>query len=445
MKNVVRKIKKINRKKIKYITPEDAINNKFLLPDGSSIDSERMLLNLLLPSAVKEFYNKLEAEVNLLCGPKGKHTDDENSRWSQQKGSVYLGGQKIGLQYQRVINSKTKKDIPIETYKTFQDKSLFDQNVFSEGLRKVSQRDYKKGLPQIAGSFGFSNGAVSRSWMRSSKTKLEELMNRDINSLNIVSVFIDGKRYHKSGVVLALGVSVNGCKYVLGIYESDTENTTACLGLLNDMEKRGLPTKGILFIVDGGSGLNKALESKYSVDDPKKREAIRLRCYQHKVRNIEDHLKKSDKSAIKATVLFNSVRLAKDATEADAFSVSLESHLGKLNRSALKSFREAKDDLLMLHELGLSKNLKRFFSTTNPIESLNSITEEDMRRVKRWRNSEHFQRWCATMSLMAEKRMRRIRGFKGLEVLQKTLIKLCSGNITEFEKKRIDNLLKLAA
>lgn len=37
-----------------------------------------------------------------------------------------------------------------------------------------------------------------------------------------------------------------------------------------------------------------------------------------------------------------------------------------------------------------------------------------MRRVKNWKNSEHFQRWCATYCLASEKKMRKIRGYRSL-------------------------------
>jgi hypothetical protein len=107
------------------------------------------------------------------------------------------------------------------------------------------------------------------------------------------------------------------------------------------------------------------------------------------------------------------------ATRAEAKNISdrLESVLRGLNLSALESYREAKDDLLAIHELKLSRSLKRFFSTTNPIESLNSIIEEDMRRVKRWRSSEHFQRWLATYCLNSERRMNRVHGHIGIPAL----------------------------
>ncbi len=118
--------------------------------------------------------------------------------------------------------------------------------------------------------------------------------------------------------------------------------------------------------------------------------------------------------AHKAAGLFWALRDAKDMAEAEKISDQLESVLKTLNISALNSYLEAREDLLAIHSLKLSKNLKRFFSTTNPIESLNSLIEEDMRRVKYWQNSDHFQRWLATYCLASEKRMRRMRGHAGL-------------------------------
>ncbi|HQW54193.1 MAG TPA: transposase, partial [Acinetobacter sp.] len=103
-------------------------------------------------------------------------------------------------------------------------------------------------------------------------------------------MFVDGKRFSNYGVIIALGVSSNGKKYVLGIYQASSENHHSCLNLLNDLENRGLPTDGLLFIVDGGSGLNKALNLKYQCDDKTKRRAVRIRCHIHKWRNIEKAL-----------------------------------------------------------------------------------------------------------------------------------------------------------
>lgn len=59
-----------------------------------------------------------------------------------------------------------------------------------------------------------------------------------------------------------------------------------------------------------------------------------------------------------------------------------------------------------------------------------------MRRVKKWRSSERFQRRLATYCLASEKRFRRMRGHAGLPVLLRSL--------TEREDKQIDPIEQVA-
>lgn len=389
---------------------------------GVMLDSQHLLISALLPPAVKDFLAQCEAEVAGICGKRHARGEELLSRWGTQAGSIYLGGQKIAIQKPRVRGADGEHQL--STYEQFQDPKLFDQQVFQEGIRRVSQRDYEKGLPKIAASFGMSKSAVSRSWVKATEKQLEKLRTRTLAGLGIVAVFIDGKRFSKLGAVVALGVGADGRKHVLGLYQSSTENSAACRELLDDLERRGLPGSEILFVVDGGSGLNKALDEKYQMPDPEHRRAYRVRCYVHKWRNITDVL--TPKQSEEAAGLFWAIREARDMTQALECAAALERVLAKANGSALASFLEAKGDLLALHRLGLSAELRRFFSTTNPIESLNSLLEEDLRRVKRWQDSAHFRRWLATACLQNEKRMRRIRGYRTLPALVVRLQSLCN-------------------
>ena len=389
---------------------------------GVTLDTQYLLITALLPPAVKEFLAQCESEVTQICGSPHARGAGLASRWGTQSGSIYLGGQKVAVKKPRVRGAEGEQKI--STYERFQDPKLFDQQVFQEGLRRVTQRDYEKGLPKIAASFGMSKSSVSRSWVKATENQLEKMRTRSLKDLAITAVFIDGKRFSKLGAVVALGVGADGRKHVLGLYQSSTENSAACGLLLDDLERRGLRESEILFIVDGGSGLNKALNEKYQADDPERRRAFRVRCYVHKWRNITDVL--TPKQSEEAAGLFWAIREARDMTQAMECASALEKQLGKFNASALASFLEAKDDLLALHRLGLNAELRRFFSTTNPIESLNSLLEEDMRRVKRWQDSAHFQRWLATACLQNEKRMRRIRGFRSMPSLVVRIQSLCT-------------------
>jgi putative transposase len=408
----VTSIRRRNKKKeLRYAKKAEIASDIFVGEDDAPIDSQHLLISMLLPSAVKMFLQELESEVEHLCGSRSKQ-GAANLRWGKQNGSIVLGNQHVALEKTRV-RDRAGKEVNLKTYEEFQDPKVFQQNVFAEGLKRVSQRDYQKGLPKIASSFGFSKSSVSRKWINATAKKLEEFQNRSLVEMDIRAVFIDGKRFKKQGVIIALGVGSSGSKFVLGSYQSSTEDSESCLNLLNDLEKRGLPERGVLFIVDGGSGLNKALNKKYDCDNKKTRRAVRVRCFVHKWRNIEKALGKLSHKAIGP---FFAVRDAGSIKEARDLSDQLESILAAINVSALQSYLEAKEDLLVVHELRLSRSLKKFFSSTNPIESLNYLLEEDMRRVKKWQ-SKDFMRWIATFCLQNEKRMRKVRGFNALPAL----------------------------
>ena len=428
-KTVLKSLKKINRKPLVHAKKSDILANKFENLEGP-IETQHLLISTLLPPAVKAFIAECEKEVDQLCGDRYKH-GKTNHRWGSQNGSIVLGNQHVALEVPRV-RSKDGKEIVLKNYQDFQDPRIFDQAIFTEGIKKVSQRDYEKGVQKIANSFGFKKSSVSRKWVKTTAKKIEDLQMRSLKEMDIRAVFIDGKRFSKHGVIIALGVASDGKKYVLGIYQADTENSKSCLELLNNLQSRGLAESGLLFVVDGGSGLNKALEEKYLVHKKKERRAIRVRCFVHKWWNIEKAL---GEASHKATGLFWAIRDAKDSSEAKVLSDRLESVLRDQNLSALQSYLEAKEDLLVIHDLKLPRELKKFFSTTNPIESINSLIEEDMRRVKHWKSSEHFHRWCATYLLASENRLRRVRGFRNLPGLWVLLRKLTEQNDVDLNQE----------
>lgn len=431
--NVVRKGK---RKKIEHARRADILAGDFQTEQGP-ITSKHLLISMLLPSSVKSFMDELEKEVEGLAGRRYAH-GKEIQRWGAQNGSIVIGNQHVAIEKPRLRKKNGGGEVEIPIYNQFQDPKLFEESVFKEGVKRVSQRDYEKGVNQISASFGFKKSSVSRKWIKATAGKLEQLQKRSLSDLNIRAIFMDGKRFKKQGVILALGVADGGKKYVLGIYQASSENHKSCLALINDLEKRGLPEEGLIFIVDGGSGLNKALEVKYAVHDPKNRRAIRIRCFVHKWWNLEAAL---GDDANEAKSLFWAIRDAETLTEAKRLSVQLEGVLRSLNMSAMESYLEAKADLLAIHELKLSTALKTFFSTTNPIESLNSLIEEDMRRVKKWKDSSHLQRWLATYCIQNEKRMRKIRGYRQLPGLWVRLRVLLE---KQTEENEIDNGVSVA-
>ena len=126
--------------------------------------------------------------------------------------------------------------------------------------------------------------------MRTTGKKLEEFMSRDFSSVDLVAVLLDGKRFQDVGCLIAMGIDSSGKKHILGAYPCNTEHSESCKSLLEDLERRGLPARDLLFVVDGGSGLNKALRDKYDVHRETRR-AVVVRCHVHKWEKVKASLK----------------------------------------------------------------------------------------------------------------------------------------------------------
>jgi hypothetical protein len=76
---------------------------------------------------------------------------------------------------------------------------------------------------------------------------------------------------------------------------------------------------------------------------------------------------------------------------------------------------------LTVHRLGVGALLRRTLASTNPIESCFSVVEKVARNVKRWREGAQTLRWAATGLLEAQKKFRRVKGYRELESLNRKL------------------------
>lgn len=98
------------------------------------------------------------------------------------------------------------------------------------------------------------------------------------------ALIIDGPYVGDYVILVALGIDEGGDKHVLGMYEGATENSTACKGLLSDLERRGMRTdRSVLVVLDGSKALLSAVRAVFGA------RAVVQRCQVHKRRNVEDH------------------------------------------------------------------------------------------------------------------------------------------------------------
>jgi len=114
------------------------------------------------------------------------------------------------------------------------------------------------------------------------------------------------------------------------------------------------------------------------------------------------------------------MRAAWALTDAELARQRLELLASELDRSwpdAAGSLREGMEETLTLTRLGITGNLARTLSSTNPIESMIEIVRHTQRNVKRWRDGDMRKRWTAAGMLVAEQQFRRIIGYSDLAKL----------------------------
>ena len=99
---------------------------------------------------------------------------------------------------------------------------------------------------------------------------------------------MDGKSFAENQMILALGVTLQGEKIVLGMVESHTENHRVCQAYLQRLKERGLSDENkLLFIVDGAKGLRKGIHNEFG------KQALIQRCQWNKHKNVIAYLPKS--------------------------------------------------------------------------------------------------------------------------------------------------------
>ncbi|AKJ65242.1 hypothetical protein L21SP4_02008 [Kiritimatiella glycovorans] len=100
----------------------------------------------------------------------------------------------------------------------------------------------------------------------------------------------------------------------------------------------------------------------------------------------------------------------------------LERFLSRHSHKALESLHEAGEELITVHKLNAPSTLHTTLTNTNCIENPFRNTRAKIGRVKRWRaETDQAERWLAYSLLRAEKGFRRIKGYRQIPVLLKSL------------------------
>ena len=377
------------------------------------------LLALAVGTGLGVLGSLLDADVDRLVGPKGRHQPDRTAvRHGIQPGRVTLGGRRIRVDRPRIRSADGARELPVPTYQAFASTDLLDQLTLERMLAKLSTRRSQHGLEPVGtqveqAATGTSRSAVSRRFVARTEHALAELLAQDLSRLDLVALMVDGIRVADHTCVVALGITIDGTKIPLALAEGATENATVVGDLLVGLGERGLEvTRPILVVIDGAKALRRAVLDVF--DHP-----VIQRCQLHKLRNVTDRLP----DAVASTVA-KRMRAAyhnPDPLAAQADLEALARELGRSHPGAAGSLREGLAETLTIGRLGVSPTLARTLRSTNAIESMIAICRDHATNVKRWRDGQMVLRWIAAGMGEAAKQFRRVNGHLHLPALRAAL------------------------
>jgi putative transposase len=397
--------------------PESALPPRIQEALGELVGAAREgLLALSVGVGLGVVHELMELEVDEVVGPKGKHNPGRAAkRHGHEEGSMTLGGRRLKVRRPRVRTVDDERELPVQSYGYFVDRDPLTRAVMDRMLVGVSTRHFAdigepvgEEVEQSSASTGKST--ISEMFVERTRTALGELMGRRLDDMRLAVMMLDGLEIAGRTHVVALGITTEGVKIPLGLWEGSTENATLARTLLADLVDRGLdPEQAILFVIDGGKALRRAIKDVFG------EHALVHRCHRHKERNVCDLLPERDRDQVRARI-----RAAWSQTEPELARQRLELLASELDRSwpdAAGSLREGLDDTLTLMRLGITGKLATTLCSTNPCESMIEIVRHTQRNVKRWQDGDMRKRWTAAGMLVAEQQFRRIIGYRDLAKL----------------------------
>jgi putative transposase len=378
------------------------------------------LLALSVGVGLGVLHELMEAEVDEVVGPRGRHNPDRAAvRHGHERGEVTLGGRRVPVSRPRARTADGAEEVELGTYAHFAARDGLSDVMLERMLAGASTRRYARtgepvGEEIDAISRSTSKSAVSREFVSRTRENLIELMSRPLGDLRLAVLMLDGIELKGRCCIVALGIDSDGVKHPLGLWDGSTENATVATTLLTNLVERGLDVEqGVLVVIDGAKALRKAVRDVLGIDTPVQR------CVRHKERNVLGHLPERDQPLVRRRL--RAAWALDDHERALDQLRTLADELARSHPGAAASLREGMEETLTVTRLGVRGRLKRTLASTNPCESMIETVRRVSRNVKHWSSGDMCLRWTAAGMLEAQRQFRRIIGYPDLAKLAVTV------------------------
>ena len=258
----------------------------------------------------------------------------------------------------------------------------FEDTILALYSRGMTTRDIQEAIKDLYHGAEISHSVISNV-TEAVMDEVEVWQNRPLNSAYPI-LFLDclvvkvrqDNRVIKKSIYLALAITEEGYKELLGLWISENEGSKFWLSVLTELQNRGVKDV-FIFCVDGLSGFPEAIEAAF----PKAQTQL---CIVHMVRNSLRYVTTKDMKAVAQDLkaIYSSTTLEAAERALSEFSKKWSVKYPRIEASWRKNW----ENLITIFNYPME--IRKIFYTTNAIESLNSVIRKAIRNRKIFPNDQ---------------------------------------------------------
>ena len=275
-------------------------------------------------------------------------------------------------------------------------------------LKGISSGDFQEALQSLLGSQAdnLSPGVISRLKTRWTE-EYKQWSQRSLENKRYVYVWADGVHFNIRGdesrqcILVLIGVTDHGKKELVAIEDGYRESTQSWEELLTSVEQQGLAKAPALAIGDGALGFWKAVDKVWP-------DTRHQRCWVHKTANVLNKLPKSVQSKVKSDL--HNIWQAETREQAYAAFDNTVKRFGTKYPKAMDCLSKDKEQMLAFYDFPAEH--WQHIRTTNPIESTFATVRLRTAKTRGCVSRDSILSMVFKLSQSAQKKWRRLRGFK---------------------------------